>query len=449
VRSGLRSIRLPSWGDLRTALWIWPAVASVISFLVGLFAAGLSPEVDQRLSLWSWPGDHDGARAFLQVVAGSVITITSLTFSLVVVALQLASQQFSPRLLREFARDRITQWVLGILVGTFVLSLTVLRQVDELAELPRLALALTFIMALISVASLLGFLGHIARMIRVDTILTAVHSETVDAINRHHELREETKPEHESFLQEALSEDRALVSSERSGFVQEVDIAKLMKGACSLDIAIVMLVRSGDHVMVGTPLAMVIGPQSRTADVEKFMPGSVVLGFERNLQHDPGLGLQQLSDIAVKALSTSINDPTTAGHAVGHLGDLLVRLFSRRLGRVVHCDVTGAPRVVTLDRDLRFYLDVAVAQIRRFGAQHPTVLIALLRMLRDLATVATEEAQRTEIERQIGLILATAAIETSTIDEQEIEEAARRARLALSGDIREAYLDRAGESRSG
>jgi uncharacterized membrane protein len=442
------SVRLPTWQDLRTSLWFWPAAASVISFLIAIAVVNLSDDVDERLALWSWPGDHEAARAFLQVVAGSVITVTSLTFTLVVVALQLASQQFSPRLLREFARDRVTQWVLGILVGTFVLALTTLRQIDDDAEPPRLALALTFVMSLVSIAALLGFLGHIARILRIDTLMTAVHGEAAEVIERHYQPRDEGPADAEPHRRGRFADANTVITSDSSGFVQRVHVDKLVKEARSMDAVIVVWIRSGDHVSAGSPIASVALKSGHIDEMTKVVRQSVNLGFERTLEQDPSLGLRQLVDIAVKALSPSVNDPTTAAHAVGHLGDLLTRLQNRHLGPAVHADEDGTARVVALDRDIRYYLEVAVAQIRRYAAKEPAVLISLLRMLRDLATVAHDDEQRREVERQIGLILDTVADDTLVQDRGDIEDAAGRVHMALSGDIRGAYWDRAGETRS-
>jgi uncharacterized membrane protein len=329
-----------------------------------------------------------------------------------------------------------------------VLALTVLRQIDEDADPPRLALALTFVMSLVSVAALLGFLGHIARILRIDTLMTSVHGEASDVIERHYRPREEGRPESDPSGHGHFANAKSLVVSESSGFVQRMPLKQLIKTAQSTDSFIVMFVRAGDHVAVGSPLAAVAVQSERLDEVSATIRSNVHLGFERTLEQDPGLGLRQLVDIAVKAMSPSVNDPTTAAHAIGHLGDLLARLQGRHLGPITHSDARGVDRLVTLDRDIRYYLDLAVAQIRRYAANEPSVLIALLRMLRDLATVAQDREQRSELERQIGLILETVADDTLPADRELIMDAAHRARMALSGNFYDAYWDRAGEARS-
>ncbi len=438
--------QVPSLEDLRSSLWFWPAVSAVAGFAIAAVLANIHPTAGSALANLAWPGDQDSAIAFLQVIAGSVITVTSLTFTLVVVALQLASQQFSPRLLREFTRDLVTQVVLAVLVTTFVVAVTVLRGLDADEPVPALGMGFVFVVALLSVTALLGFLGHIARLVRVDTMMAAAHRQTREVIEQHylpygHEQRMPDLPP------EAAHPDE-VVNAVKSGFVQQLDIADLVEAAETADAVVVVGVRPGDHVVVGTPLARVaVAPAARDA-MARAVHDSIDLGYERTLEQDVALGLRQLTDIAVKALSPAINDPTTAGHAIGHVADLLVRLQGCHLGPIMHAGADGGARVQTQDRDFRYYLDLVIAPIRRYGAREPTVMVALLRMLRDIAVSARDEEQRAEIARQADLVVATLPDGLLDADADVVRDARRRVHQVLAGDVTEAYADRAGETRS-
>lgn len=436
----------PSWQDLRTSLWFWPAVAAVVGFCVAAVLGNIHPAQGSWVARWAWPGDRESATAFLQVIAGSVITVTSLTFTLVVVALQLASQQFSPRLLREFARDLATQAVLGILVSTFVVCVTVLRSIDGNQPLPTLALTLAFVMALMSIMALLGFLGHIARLVRVDTMMAAVHRETREAMEREYPPYGDER--HQPDLPMGPDEAQLVVCANKSGFVQHVDVERLVQAADDADGVVDIGIRPGDHVVIGTPLADVAAPEHARDALAQAVHDCVQLGYERTLKQDVALGLRQLTDIAVKALSPGINDPTTAGHAIGHVADLLVRLLGCRLGPVMHCGAGGSPRVRSPDRDVRYYLDLVIAPIRRYGAREPTVMVALLRMLRDVGVDARDDKQREEIARQAGLVVATLPEQVLEDDAEAVRDAERRVHEVLRGDVAGAYADRAGETRS-
>lgn len=150
----------------------------------------------------------------------------------------------------------------------------------------------------------------------------------------------------------------------------------------------------------------------------------------------------------MKAMSPAINDPVTAAHAVGHMADLLVRLTDRRLGPTLHDEAEGVGRAIVPDRDLRYYLDLACGQLRRFAAAEPSVLAALLRMLRDVATSCRDDQQREEVRSAAAQVLAQVADEMRPSDAAFVEEVHHRVELALGGDIVGAHADRAGETKS-
>ena len=382
--------------------------------------------------------------ALLQTISGSTITVMTLTFSLTVVALQLASQQFSPRLLRDFSRDRVTKAVLATLVGTLVYATTVLRAVHAEKPLPQLALALAVCLGLAALASVLGFITHMTRVLRVDTMMQTVHQETDTAIKEFYPAYGDPRPRHPDELR-CDEPHTTVVAADRSGFVQMIDVASLVRAAHHRDAVVSVDVRPGDHVVVGTPMARVWGPAHE--GVPAAVRAAVRMGYERTIEQDAAFGFRQLTDIAVKALSPAVNDPVTAAHALGHMADLLVKLTGRRLGATLHVDATGQGRVVVRDRDLPYYLDLVCGPVRRYGRDEPTVLVALLRMLRDVATSVRDDEQRAHVARQAELIIAEMH-DGSAHGAEQVHAMGRRVIQALDGLTGAAYRDRAGETRS-
>ncbi|GAA1748138.1 DUF2254 family protein [Kocuria aegyptia] len=238
----------------------------------------------------------------------------------------------------------------------------------------------------------------------------------------------------------------------RSGFIQAVRPDPLVEACAEHGLFFLLGVRPGDHVTQGAPIGSVWTADGAPAADAGTLAGAVAqaveVGFERTLEHDAALGLRQLTDIAVKAISPSVNDPITAAHAIGYCADLLARLQHRELGPQQHLDDHGVPRLVTPDRDHRYYLDLVCAPIRRFGAGEPLVLTALLRMLRACAADARDDTQRTEISRQSQLILRTMDTGLIDSDAEEVRDFAHRVELALAGNLDDAFRDRAGETRS-
>jgi uncharacterized membrane protein len=228
-----------------------------------------------------------------------------------------------------------------------------------------------------------------------------------------------------------------LLPCPRSGFVRTVDPGRLADLARRHGVLLHLGVRPGDMVVLGAPVASAFrtegdGPLPVDELADGVLEG-VQLGYERTVEQDAALGLRQLVDIAVKAISPSVNDPVTAAHAVGYCADLLVRLQSRKLGPQQHLDASGVVRVVTPDRDLRYYLDLVCGPVRRFGRSEPQVLNALLRMLRDCAVGARDDQQRAEIVRQVALVVAELDDQLLDEDAATVHDHARRVRQALDG----------------
>jgi uncharacterized membrane protein len=436
--------------DVRASLWFFPSCAAALSLAVTLALLAVRPDPSARWAAWAWPGPADSASTLLQVVATAVMTAMTLTFSLTVVALQLASQQFSPRLLREFARDRLTQAVLALLASTFVVALTGLRGIDPERPLPVLVIALALVLGIASAGALLAFIGHLVRALRVDTMMVAVHKEAAATIADAYPAYDDRSKEPAGDL--PGPEDGTLVPAARSGFVRMVDPGMLVRAAAQGGVFLRLGVRPGDHVVEGAPIASAWAADGRgevpVDDLRGALEQAVEVGFERTVEQDAALGLRQLTDIAVKAISPGINDPVTAGHAVGYCSDLLVRLQGRNLGPQQHVDEAGTPRLVTPDRDLQYYLDLVCAPVRRFGRSEPVVLTALLRLLRDCAVGSHDDREREQIGRQVQLILDDMDDALLPYDADSVRDLARRVQLALLGDVDGAYRDRAGETRS-
>ena len=427
---------------VRTQLWPLPTIGVVAAVALGVGLPRLDGHVDSHLPAWSgqylFGGDADAARTVLDAVAGSLITVTSLTFSLTVVTLQLASGQFSPRLLRTFTRDLFVQATLALFLATFTYALTVLRTVrtagdDQALFVPRLSVTLGFVLAVASVLGLVLFLAHLARQIRVETMLRNVHADATDTANR--------------VLEEAASAGSAyrplpsppltahLVAAPGSGFLVGVNATALLAAAVDADAIIVLDPHPGDSLVEGTPIAWIWPRPPRDFDPQQqaklidCVGEAVSVGFERTSNQDIAFGLRQLTDVANKALSPGINDPTTAVHALGHSAALLCEIADRAFGAMVLTDADDVVRVVLRRPELADLLELAISQPRRYGAGDPTVLAQIYVLLRQLAWCAPAD-QGGVILAQLDRLDATAA--TQDFDTTEQAQLAACGRLVRS-----------------
>ncbi|MGY2082205.1 DUF2254 domain-containing protein [Blastococcus sp. SYSU DS0539] len=423
-------------------LWLWPAVSGLVAAAAG-WALGMVEPRDGFLAAL-WPADTSAAGTLLQLVATAAVTITTLTFSITIVALQLASQQFSPRLLRDFVRDGVTKRVLSILTATFVFALAGLRGINSAQPVPTLVCLGAALLGVASVGALLAFISHMVRMLRVDTMMTRVHDDARRAIETFYGPYTGHGQRSPDELDLNSSAGR-LVNATRSGFIEVIDTGGLVEAARDHDAVVRAEVRPGDLVTMGTPVATVWGG---TEQLDDAVRAALVFNNERTIDQDAAFGFRQLEDIAVKAMSPSINDPVTAATAIGHMGDLLVRLTGRRLGPTLHDDEDGVGRAIVPDRDLRYYLDLSCSQVARFGGSEPTLVAALLRMLRDVAVACRDDEQRAEVARAADLISGELSPGWGPTDTASVRRHRDQVTAALEGRVVDAFADRAGETRS-
>ena len=378
------------------SLWPWPVVAAAAAVGLGVGLPALDgvleePGGDHPLT-FVFGGGPSAARDLLAAIAGSLISVTGLTFSFTVVALQLSSSQHSPRLLQTFVTDRVVQATLAQLIATFVYALTVLRTVraedatsGDSAFVPRLSVTVGFVLTLVSVIALVLFLGHLARSLRVETMLRDVHDEAGDTYDK--ELpAADAGPTAAILLPDGAPTH---VPAASSGFVVDVDEDAIVRAAAAADATVVLAPRIGDSVVVGTPLAYV-WQRHRTStvdlqDVDRAVQRGVHLNFERSPSRDVAYSLRKIVDISVRALSPGTNDPTTAVHAMSHVSSLLGELVTRPPRTMALRDGEGTMRLVVPAWDVRELVQVGLEEPVQFAAGQPAVLRRIAALLRELA----------------------------------------------------------------
>jgi uncharacterized membrane protein len=347
-------------------------------------------------------------------IAGTMVTVIALLLGLTVVALQLSSTQYSPRLLRNFLRDRPNQVVLSVFVATFAYSAAGLYTVgvsggSRTATFPRLAVSGALVLLFVSLGLLVYFADHLVHSLQVDAIMRVVERGTLAVIRDG--LLPGT-PDAPEVPQWAMP-----IAAQRSGYVQSVRPGRLLAAAAANRVCLRLRARVGEHVVAGTTLAWIwaASPRDPTPDPRAFLPvlrEGVRIGFERTLEQDAALGIRQLVDVACKALSPAVNDPYTAVQAVDHLSVIFCALAQRPLGNHVVRDGSGA--VIVPGRRFPEYLATMCGLIRRYGSREPTVAYALLRLLGNCAAVAGDDPERcAAIEEQARIVIADAEREVA------------------------------------
>lgn len=392
----------------RESLFFLPTLIVLAGLGLGLVVGDLNRWL--HADAWPLPGalrmTPEAATSFLSVVAGATITTAGVVFSLTVVSLQLASGQFSPRVLRTFVRDRLGQVVIGLLVATFVYCTLVLRFTREDEPLvPMLPIGVALVLVVATVILIIAHLDHLARSLQVGEVLRRISVETAAVID---EVSREAPEEraHPAVDVGALGAG-LVVRAPRDGWVNQ-NPSRYLFAAVPKKTVVRLETRGGAYVSEGEPLATLWPEPPDPQKARRLVASAVEVGDERTMQEDIDFGLRQLVDVGLRALSPAINDPTTAVEVVLRIGSVLRRLLVADLPPEAIAGPGGRVllRPWALDHDE--YVAHAFDELRLAGPTQLRVATTMLRTLRMLV-VAVEEAGWPErapaLERQMRLLL--------------------------------------------
>ncbi|HEX3539217.1 MAG TPA: DUF2254 domain-containing protein [Acidimicrobiales bacterium] len=372
----------------RTNLWLLPSL--MVAGAVVLFAATYAVDRAAADGTIHLPGvlNNDSADAARQVLIGisaAVITVAGVVFSITILALQLASQQFGPRMLRNFIRDRGTQASLGAFVATFTFSILTLGSVSS-RFVPELSTGTALALTLGSVGVLIYFIHHVALTIQLTSVVSSIAGDfqsTVAELFSESDHFDRGQPEAGLSVPELMSRlatDGATLPAAASGFLQAVGHDRLIGIAAKSNAAIRLLNRPGHFLVAGRPLA-VVWPADAAPAIARALRRAQVIGPHRTLTQDLGFAADQLVEIALRALSPAVNDTFTALNCIDWLGDGLCKVSARPLPDGIYRDRHGYVRlidpVITYPRLVKGAFD----KIRQAARGMPAVYIRQLQNL--------------------------------------------------------------------
>ena len=388
------------WRDeaLRTNLWLIPAIESVAA--VALFALTLS--IDQaafhgRLRLPSWviSGSPDAAREILSSLAGALITVVGVVFSVMIVALTLASQQFGPRMLRTFIRDRGSQLTLGTFVATFFYAMLTLISIGS-TFVPHLSVTVALALTAIDLGVLIYFIHHIATAIQLPAVIASIAHELAGAIDDEAgppaaggfpaACAPRDGPTAEILLARLDRSGRVVVAPD-SGYLRYVRHATLVRIAAEYDAVIRLHYRPGHFLTMGRPMATVWPPEAAPA-IGRRLQSVHITGPLRTLNQDIAFGIDQLVEIGIRALSPAVNDTFTALTCIDWLADSLCKIAVEWHPQTCHLDELGAVRLITVPVSYERLVQRSFEKVRQAADGMPAVLIRQLEALSKVMAVA-------------------------------------------------------------
>jgi len=426
---------------VKESFWFVPTVMAFVAAGAAIGSVALDRAIGgewiQGMAL-VWSGGAEGARSVLSVIAGSTMTVVSIVFSITITALAQTSAHFGPRVLRNFTRDRRNQFVLGTFVAAFLFSLLVLRTVrsnEGEPFVPYVSVNLGIALALLSIAVLIFFIHHIATSIQADLLIARISQECRDTIARMFpDMLGEAAPEPAHDLPSAPNEPGVPVLSESIGYVQAVDDGALFNVARQADAFITVMARPGDFVSIGQPLARIAAAGVLDDHVAHTVRDSFDVGERRTPDQDLAYSVQQLVEIAVRALSPGVNEPFTAMLCIDHIGAALRSLAGRASPHPFRKDDTGTVRLLGDSLSFPEVVQLSLAMIRRNADGATDIYLALLRTLRDLAPSLRREADREALLDEVRQIGRDALDIRNSQDRAHVLDQARKASEALRID---------------
>ena len=389
---------------IAVSLWFLPAIFAAAAIGAANLTIWLDAQVELpigvRPDLVSDPGT---AATFAGAIAAATLAFVAVVFATTLVAIQLAASQYSPRTVRIFIRSRVTRVTLGLFLATFVFSLIVLvsnrASVSAAKQFaPVVSVATLLALTLATVFGFVAYLHGVVRLMRVQYLLEAIATESRRAI-------EENFPPAPAYLDaEPPPPDpapRRLCYTGKAGVVSATDLYGLAEQCRQQDCWLELTVGVGEYLAHGTPVALVHGGDLGARDVTRFF----LIGGERTFVQDPAFGFRQLVDVAIRALSPAVNDPTTGVQAIDRLSDLLAITGNRPDPTGLRVDSAGTVRVKRKLRNFEALLVLSLTEVIRYGADAPQVVRRLHGMLDELQ--ATLPAERhAAIARQRSLLEA-------------------------------------------
>jgi uncharacterized membrane protein len=423
------------WDSLHSSYWFLPTIFALVAIalawtMLNLDRAGYYGPLEK----WGWmyTGGANGAREVLSSVASSTIGIAATAFSITIVALQLAASNFGPRLLRNFMQDTGNQIVLGTFIGTFIYSLLVLRTIrgdgdDYDSFVPQLAVTVGLLLALASIGVLIYFIHHASTIIQVSHVIWETSADLDRAIDR---LFPEKIGQGTSQLEQPVKElpsdfesNLYGVKAKSNGYLQAIDHEELMKLARENDLLLRLNYRPGKFVVKGSELMMVY-PRERVArKLVKRLNDDFILGKERTEQQDVEFPIEQLVEIALRAISPAVNDPFTAIRCIDRLSAGLSRLAQRNFPSPYRYDDNKNLRVIAERVTFAGLVDTAFNQIRQYGKSDVAVTIRLLEAIATVARYTSTQKEREILLRHAEMIKRDSQQAISEeMDKKDIEE---------------------------
>lgn len=392
------------WDTIRTSFWFVPALMGCAGIALAALVPAVDGAFDEEAPWFVYVGAQVDARDIAGTLLASMITMTSLVFSITMVVLTLAASQFGPRLVRNFMASRRTQYVFGTYVLTIIFCLLLYGTIgwrEGEGPFPYVSVSLAIGLTLLSVTALILHVHGLARSLVSETVIEQVGRELDAGISNLEPLEGGAKEDPEAALPDDFEERAEFCGLRRGGYIQAIEIDKLIDAARVADVFIGLRFQAGDYVVEGGRDIAIYPADRASPQLRDAIARAFTIGPNRTPEQDLKFSIRHLVEIAVRALSPGINDPYTAVAVIDRLSASLARLMNRALPRGVLSDETGVVRVICERPVYGSLIGAAFHQIRQNGGDKPIVLIHLLSAISRIAPHVRTESQREALEQEL------------------------------------------------
>lgn len=442
--------------NLRESYWFVPSLMAAGAMLL----ASLMVYVDSHFGSgwmdglpWLYAARPDGARSLLSAVGGSMIGVAGTTFSVTIAAVVYASGQYGPRLLSNFMADRGNQVTLGTFIATFLYSMLVLRTIRSPGEngagaeafVPQLALGVAVLLVLGSVAVLIYFIHHVPQRIHINSVIEEVGERLIREIDNRFPVfigapLDDNAGEDDSPIPSALRDDdvaaheaRVAIRSKDTGYIQVVDDGTLLATAQDLDLVLRLQYQPGDFAHRGSVLLEAWPAEKCDEHAIARLRGAFAMGSRRTPLQDLRFLIDELVEIAARALSPGVNDPFTANSCLDWLAAALADLVRRELPSRLRADEEGALRVIARPMSFALLTDRAFGALAQYASAD---MIAGRRFLNAVGDVALSCEAPSRL-----AVLRAQVLDFKALAEANLKGANRRSVCARADDLLRALDD--------
>jgi uncharacterized membrane protein len=402
------------WDSLHSSYWFLPSIMAVLATILAFTMLMLDRSGKSIDYWWIYTGGASGARSLLEVVAGSMISVSATAFSITIVALQLAASNFGPRLLRNFMQDTGNQVVLGTFIGTFIYCLLVLRTIHGEGDgyerfVPQLSVTVGILLAIISVGVLIYFIHHASTIIQASHVIENVSDDLHRAIEKLFPEKIGSGGLNTEGIDEEMpldfeQESRPIIAKS-TGYLQAIDDEGLMKISQKYRLLLRIEYQPGKYIINGCSLVSVFPSERVNKKIAKKIHDAFILGNERTEQQDVEFPINQLVEIALRAISPAVNDPFTAIRCIDRLAAGLCHLVQRNFPSPYRYDKNNKLRIIAKPILFNELADSTFNQIRQYGKSDAAVSIRLLEAIARISTYTDNPEYQKVLRHHADMIL--------------------------------------------